>query len=332
MVTAMGTAEHDTPKRSWSEFRPVASTAIVLLHAAGIAPVIWHLFYWYWPTQRVVVTAIVLYAFTSMGITAGYHRLFTHDGYKCGAVLKGILLLAAGMSLQGRALRWIRVHLEHHKYTDRPGDPHSPYEYLGLKGLLWAHVGWMFYRYEPRRGPRRIEGDPLIQLQARWYWVLAMATFGIPFAVGGWDGLFVAGFLRVILYLNATWCINSVCHLWGRRLTVKVFIEQQGRRQRQATVVPSDGSRNNRLLALPSGGEAYHALHHLFSRVAFHGWDKWDLDPTKWLLIVLERLGLVWDIQRPPRYEVVDDDGLDLPSDSFLRRTEATSGKVLVAE
>ncbi len=279
------------------------------------------------------------YAFTVLSVALGYHRLFTHMGYECGPVVRAVLLIGGGLSLEGDVDGWVRTHRLHHKFADRPGDPHSPFQYNGsfwrnLKGIGWSHVGWLFYKCETPepQGSDRLLSDPLIQLQKRNYHWLIVATFALPtlicaasgLATGGWkgmlvqglDGALVAGVLRVVLLQHVTWCINSLSHLRGQRLSI-VEIKANGKRVHH----PSDGSRNVYGLKLLSGGEANHAMHHLFQRVAFHGWFPWSVDPAKWMLILLEKLRLVRDIVRPPKFEVVSLE-VQLPEESFIRQAE----------
>ncbi|HKX23803.1 MAG TPA: hypothetical protein VJM46_01065, partial [Candidatus Saccharimonadales bacterium] len=224
-------------KRPWSDFRPAIFAFLLVLHAAAVVA-IWRLAAGHMPSATVLWTGGVLYAFTGFGIALGYHRLFTHQGYECGPVVRGVLLLAGGLSLEGDIDGWVRTHRFHHKYSDKPGDPHTPYQYGGsfwrnLKGIGWSHMGWLFYKYDTPtpRGDDRLATDKLIQFQSRHYRWLLIGTFALPvlicgavgLATGGWhtmlvealDGLLVAGVLRVLLLLHVTWSINSVCHLWG---------------------------------------------------------------------------------------------------------------------
>lgn len=326
-------------KRPWSDFRPAIFTFLLVLHAAAVVA-IWRLVTGHMPSATVLWTGGLLYAFTGFGIALGYHRLFTHQGYECGPVVRGILLLAGGLSLEGDIDGWVRTHRFHHKYSDKPGDPHTPYQYGGsfwrnLKGIGWSHMGWLFYKYETPepRGNDRLATDKLIQFQGRHYAWLVVGTFALPalicgtvgLATGGWqamltqglDGLLVAGVLRVLLLLHVTWSINSVCHLWGKRMTVNV-IRANGERIHY----PSDGSRNAYGTKLLSFGEANHAMHHLFQKVAFHGWGRWSVDPAKWVLILLEKCHLVWQIERPPMHEVVRPTEVRLAETSLIRERD----------
>ena len=133
-----------------------------------------------------------------------------------------------------------------------------------------------------------MEADPLVRWQRKWYLAIAAASFLIPWAVAGWDGLLVAGFLRVVFVLHVTWSVNSVCHKWGRPAKDSLGNEYVG-----------DDSRNNRLVQVLGLGEGYHANHHAQPTSAFHGWERHSFDPSKWTILGLERLGLAWGVRRP---------------------------------
>lgn len=316
----MATKYERGQRRPWSEFRPFMFLTIVALHVGAAAPVVWYVAHGTWPSTRAWVSALILYLISGFGIALGNHRLFTHQGYECGPVMRAILLIACGLTLQGDTEWWVRNHHRHHAFADCPGDPHSPFQYKGIKGILWSHIGWLFYKYEipkPTR-PDYLTEDRLIQLQRRWYPLLAVASFGIPFLVAGWEGLFVAGFLRIVFFLHITWSINSIAHLVGERVTLNLIIRDKFGVITRKERIPSDNSRNVWGLKLLTFGEANHALHHLFQQVAFHGWGR-AVDPSKWALLLFERLGWVWDIVRPPEYEKIKTTKLKLPRDSFLR-------------
>lgn len=329
-------------KRPWSEFRPVMFSAIVGMHLLAVGGIVWHIVAGFWPSTAVIVTVVVMFFIAGFGVALGYHRLFTHRGYKCGPKLRAILAIAGASSEEGPPNVWIETHRLHHARTDRPGDAHSPFQYGGtkwltLKGILWSHVGWLFYRYDlPVRDYQNdIDKDRVLQWLSKHYGLVSLVNLTIPAIVGaiagltsgGWHGMligsvsgFLLGMLRVVFFLNVTWCINSVSHLWGQLVAVYV-IEKKGRAVNR-TYYPSDGSRNAAWwLKWLSFGEANHALHHLFQKVAFHGWSKWAVDPAKWALIVLEKLHLVWSIERPPTHELVKvetAEQIDLPDDTFI--------------
>ena len=204
------------------------------------------------------------------------------------------------MAVEGSVITWVADHRKHHAFTDQDGDPHSPHlsgpGFVGaIKGLWHAHVGWLFetrrdrraraLRARPRQGPRRAR-------RRRLFWLWVVLGFAIPFALGWIIGgglgtaltaLLWGGFVRVFLLHHVTWSINSVCHFFGRR---RFDIE--------------DESRNVFWLAPISMGEAWHHNHHAFPTSAFHGLRFWErlADPTGLLIMLLEKLGLVWNVVR----------------------------------
>jgi stearoyl-CoA desaturase (delta-9 desaturase) len=313
-------------KRPRSEIVLQNIILLPLLMLGGLLALVYHGVTWSLPSTKTLVTAGVMYFIAAFGVSLGYHRLFTHGGYKTFRGVEIALFVMAGLSMEGPAIQWVRNHWYHHDRSDQPGDVHSPFQYSGLKGIAWSHMGWLFYKtHLPKElAPSRewILTDRFVKWQNKYYWVFMLVTFGVPTAIGATDGLFgaleglfVAGFLRAALFLNVTFCINSVCHLWGKTVAVKYRLSDGGVVR---TKSQGDGSRNNIWLAIWSVGESYHALHHLFAKVAYHGWSRWALDPTKWVLIAAEKLHLVWDVEKPPADAIVEEAAIKLPPDSLI--------------
>jgi stearoyl-CoA desaturase (Delta-9 desaturase) len=246
------------------------------------------------PSAKVWALFVVMWLVPQLGITVGYHRMETHNGLKVHPWVRAALLVSGAMAVQGEVSGWVLNHRVHHHFQDQPGlDPHSPLEYPGIRGLMWAHVGWLLFRFErpPQyRTSARMEADALVRWQRRWYVALVVASFAIPFALAGWSGLLVAGFLRVVFVLHITWSVNSVCHAWGRRA-----------RDSDGNVYLADDSRNNIVVGILGLGEGYHSNHHAQPTWAFHGWKRFSFDPSKWVIQVLEALRLASAVRRPDR-------------------------------
>ncbi|HUR22600.1 MAG TPA: fatty acid desaturase [Acidimicrobiales bacterium] len=244
------------------------------------------------PSAKVWVLFAAMWLVPQLGITVGYHRMETHNGFKCHPWVRGALLVSGAMAVQGEISGWVLNHRLHHHFQDQPGlDPHSPLEYPGVKGLLWAHIGWLLFHFErpvQYRSSVRMEADPLVRWQRRWYVALVAASFAIPFAVAGWSGLLVAGFVRVVLVLHVTWSVNSVCHIWGTPA-----------RDSLGNAYLGDDSRNNIVVEILALGEGYHSNHHAQPTWAFHGWRRFSFDPSKWVIQLLETLGLASAVRRP---------------------------------
>ncbi len=246
------------------------------------------------PTNRRIFG--VFYLLSGFGITAGYHRLFTHRSFRTYPLIRGIFAVLGSTAVQGSVPDWVADHRKHHAYADEPGDPHSPHVgHKGgrIRGFVHAHFGWLFAdeRASRRRYVPDLLDDPVVMaVHRRFALVVVVSYFVAPFTVGliatrklrGGLGAFLwGGALRVFFVHHATWSVNSVCHLWGKR-----------------PFETRDQSRNNPFVALVGLGEGNHHNHHAFPRSARHGLQKWQFDPTWWLIWIMEKTGLAWDVQR----------------------------------
>jgi stearoyl-CoA desaturase (delta-9 desaturase) len=246
--------------------------------------------------QDLVVLAVT-YVLTGLGITVGYHRLFTHRSFKTTRTVRVLLAVLGSMAVEGPVLEWVATHRKHHRFTDVPGDPHSPHldEAPGwrgaLRGLAHAHVGWMFRGKDmanPHRYAKDLLGDRDLRFISRTFPLWVVAGLAVPFGmgvaltgslVGGLTGLLWGGAVRILLLHHVTFSINSLCHYFGRR-----------------PFSTPDQSRNLAWLAPLAFGEAWHNNHHAFPTSARHGLGRWQLDPGGWLITRLERSRLAWDV------------------------------------
>lgn len=247
---------------------------------------------------RDVIIGIGLYTITGYGVTAGFHRLFAHRGFKARRVLKIVLAAAGSMAVQGSLIGWVANHRRHHMFSDQPGDPHSPYwpsQGKGgpMRGFLHAHLGWLFGTdtTSARRFAPDMLADPDAVLISRLFPLLAVASLGLPFAIGWlWAGTLIgavtaliwAGVLRMALLHHVTWSVNSICHLFGRR-----------------PFATRDHSANFAPLALLSFGESWHNNHHAFPSSARHGIQPHQLDPSAALIRIFERVGWATKVRWP---------------------------------
>ena len=180
-----------------------------------------------------LIVLLVMYHLTALGVTLGYHRLFTHRAFETFRPIRLILGILGSMAVQGPLLKWVAVHRRHHQHSDEPGDPHSPHLHgpgvlAMLRGLVHAHTGWLFSADTP--GLDRYIGDLLpdrtLRAVSKLFPLWVVIGLLIPAALGGlltwtWFGVLVGfiwgGLARVFLVHHMTWSINSVCHLWGRQ-------------------------------------------------------------------------------------------------------------------
>jgi len=246
-----------------------------------------------------VVLFVVMYFFTGLGITVGFHRLLTHRSFKTSPWMRGLFGILGSAAIEGPVISWVADHRKHHTFSDEHGDPHSPHVDHGgglkgaLKGLFHAHVGWIFIHTQrgnkERFAPDLIK-DPVINWVDRTFILWAIAGLLLPFFLGwiiggtlvaGLTGLLWGGLVRVFVLHHFTYSINSLCHTFGKK-----------------EFETTDESRNLALIAIPTLGEAYHNSHHAFPTSATHGLRWYQVDVSSLVINGLEKAGLVWDVVR----------------------------------
>jgi stearoyl-CoA desaturase (delta-9 desaturase) len=270
-------------------------TAIPIVGLFVVAWQVWaDLLFW----SDLVVFAIV-YVATGFGVTVGFHRLLTHRAFKTKRWVRATLAILGSAAIEGPVISWVSDHRKHHAFSDVPGDPHSPHVDHGnglkgaLRGLLHAHVGWLFVHTGRGRHERYapdLLADPTIRWVNKWFFAWAVgglvAAFVLGWLIGGslhtaLTGLLWGGAVRMLVLHHVTNSINSLCHFFGRR-----------------QFDTKDESRNLLWLAIPSFGESWHNNHHAFPTSAEHGMRRWQIDTSAMVIRLLERLGLAWDVVR----------------------------------
>ncbi len=277
--------------------------ALVLIHilaAAAFVPAWFHyLFSW----TGVVVAIMGHFLFGMFGITIGYHRLLTHQGFTCPKWFEHFLAVLGICNLQDSPARWVAVHRVHHKNSDEQPDPHSP-----LVSFLWGHMGWLFVVNRDHVSVNQFEKyvrdllkDPFylrLERYSLWlgvYLLHALLFWGLGSLAGWWIygtgagalrfglSILVWGvFVRTVVVLHGTWAVNSLSHVWGYR-----------------NYDTTDNSRNNWFVALISHGEGWHNNHHADQRTASHGHLWYEFDMSWWIIRGLEKLGLAKNLVRP---------------------------------
>jgi stearoyl-CoA desaturase (delta-9 desaturase) len=233
---------------------------------------------------------VAFYLFTGLGVTIGYHRLFTHKSFVASRGLKIALALGGSMAVEGSLIGWCATHRRHHAYSDQEGDPHSPHldEGPGLGGVvrgLWhAHMGWLMadeVTDEARWAPD-LQKDKDLSWLTRFFPLVAVTSFFLPALLGlaitrSWWGAVTAfvwaSLVRIFLLHHITWSINSICHFYGNRPFESL-----------------DFSTNNWVLAVISFGESWHNNHHAFPTSARHGIGRGQVDISASLIKVFEKL------------------------------------------
>jgi stearoyl-CoA desaturase (delta-9 desaturase) len=254
---------------------------------------------WGWGLSwRDIVIAAVFYVIAGLGISMGFHRHFTHSSFKASKPLRVALGIAGSMAIEGPVLVWVADHRRHHKYSDKEGDPHSPWRFGSdwralTKGFFYAHVGWLF---DPARTsqekfcPDLLADRPIRRISGLFPLWAAISLFA-PALIGGlWSmsltgavtAFFWASLVRICLLHHVTWSINSVCHTFGNE-----------------DFEVRDKSRNVAWLAIPSFGESWHNLHHADPTCARHGALAGQIDITARTIWFAEKLGWAWDVRWP---------------------------------
>lgn len=228
----------------------------------------------------------ILYMVTGLGITVGYHRLISHRSFVCSAPVKLALLIAGGWAFQNSALKWCADHVRHHAKVDQDEDP-----YNAKRGFWYSHILWILQKdpYPNEKYEAQFWKDKLVVWQHRYYLPVLISGFLLPFIAGfiygGWmSGLgcfLLAGAGRAFLVLNSTFCINSICHMWGS--------------QPYST---ENSSRDSGWISFITFGEGYHNYHHAYPRDYRNGPKWYNFDPSKWLIYGFYAIGQASDLYR----------------------------------
>jgi stearoyl-CoA desaturase (delta-9 desaturase) len=275
----------------------VATLGVVVLPFLGLVASI--VLLWGWGLSWVELSLLgAMYVLTALGITVGYHRLFTHRSFETNPAVQFVLAVLGSMAVQGPLLRWVAVHRKHHHHSDGHDDPHSPHHhgtgFLGLvRGFWFAHLGWMFQAKPANLGHyvKDLSRSKWLRAVSGLFPVWVAAGLLLPallgwLLLGGWAGavlgLVWGGLVRVFLLHHVTWSVNSVCHLWGGR-------PYPGR----------DQSRNNFVVGVLSLGEGWHNNHHAFPTSARHGLRWWQIDISYWVIRLLAMLRLARNVKLP---------------------------------
>jgi stearoyl-CoA desaturase (Delta-9 desaturase) len=254
---------------------------------------------WSWSGLALAIGSYYLRMFF---VTAGYHRYFSHRTFKTSRVGQLLFAFLAQTSAQKGALWWASHHRWHHKKSDQPGDVHS----VRQQGFWWAHIGWILSDEWAATDEKRVADltrYPELRLlnSTSWQLVPAVIYAVVCLALGGWWGLTWGFFVSTVLLWHGTFTINSLAHVFGRR--------------RYAT---RDDSRNSLVLALLTLGEGWHNNHHHFQASANQGFRWWEIDISYYLLLLLERIGVVWDVRRAPASVVEDLAPAVAPAPAFV--------------
>jgi stearoyl-CoA desaturase (delta-9 desaturase) len=275
------TAEASTAPLPPHTVRPTAVAGFLLVHVAAVVGVAVLGFSW-----KGVALCVASYTLRMFAITAGFHRYFSHRSFRLARVPQFLLALLGQTAAQKGVLWWASNHRHHHKYSDRPEDIHSPVQ----NGFWWSHIGWilsgLYDETDFSRIPDLAKYPELRWLNRNQYGATLIYALGLYLAFG-WTGLIYGYFLSTVLLWHGTFTINSLMHLFGRR------------------VFPTaDQSRNSMLFALITMGEGWHNNHHYYPSSAAQGFRWWQVDASFYLLWLGEKIGVVKGLRRAPSLAV----------------------------
>ncbi len=249
---------------------------------------------WTFTWSGLVVMLLMYWLTGGIGICLTYHRLLSHRSFRTYAPIRWLFAWIGGLAGEGSAIHWVANHRVHHAKSDHPGDPHSPRE-----GFWWSHMLWCLQAMKPearqelhQRWAPDLTKDAVLRFLDKtfllWQVVFATGLFAVGFTCGGLalgTSLLVWGvFVRMVIVLHATWCINSVTHVWGYK-----------------TYDNGDDSKNLWWVALLTFGEGWHNNHHAYQRAANYGHRWWEIDTTYLMIRLLGRVGLAWNIAPIPQ-------------------------------
>jgi stearoyl-CoA desaturase (delta-9 desaturase) len=255
----------------------------IMLHLACFAV------FWTGINLEAVALCAFMFFIRKFGITGGFHRYFSHRSYKTSRFFQFCLAFLGGAAAQKGALWWAAQHRHHHKHSDTGQDIHS----AKLEGFYWSHVGWVLCKeyedYDPNVVRDLIKFPELVWLD-KYIFIPPVVAAAFCLLVGHFwfgnamMGLVVGFFFSTVILYHTTFAINSLCHMFGTR--------------RYDT---GEESKNSLWLAIVTMGEGWHNNHHHYPLSARQGFFWWEIDITYYILLGLEKLGIVWNLQVPPK-------------------------------
>eukprot|EP00250_Pteridium_aquilinum_P000618 c10735_g1_i1 orf=95-1243(+) len=265
--------------RKWSPTDVGIGSYMVVMHALCLyAPFVF--------TWQAFGVFLLFYFITGLlGITLSYHRNLSHKSFTLPKWLEYTFAYCGALAIQGDPLEWVSSHRYHHQHCDTDKDPHSPYE-----GFWYSHMGWLLdnnstlERVGARSNVADMAKDPFYKFLQKTYFIHPIISAVALYAWGGVPFLIWGVAVRAVWVYHITWLVNSASHVWGSQAWKT-----------------GDLSRNNWWVAMLAFGEGWHNNHHAFEYSARHGLEWWQLDPTWYCILALEKLGLATKVKLPTK-------------------------------
>jgi stearoyl-CoA desaturase (delta-9 desaturase) len=260
--------------------------------------------YHYGLGKKEIILAVTTYYLANISVGVGLHRRWSHASYKTTKWIEFLLMLLSSGTLQGPVLAWASDHKFHHAYSDTDRDPHTPLKYPNnkIKGFFWSHIGWMLVgditakNIDPST-MATLGKSKMLKWQLKNYALIATLMNTVAPLLFGWAifaeitiqsslaGLFFVGIGRA-LQQQMTFCVNSVCHILGSKKYA------------------NDSSRDVWWLFFLLLGENWHNFHHAFGNDYRNGHKWYHLDLHKWIIALLAKFGLAWDLVVTPEARI----------------------------
>lgn len=253
-------------------------TFMTVVHLGALFALIPSFFNW----SALAVALFLHWVTAGLGITLGFHRMVSHRSFQTPRWLEYFLVFCGTLACQGGPIDWTGLHRQHHLYSDQPNDPHD-----SNKGFWWSHFAWMIYKVPARadipKFTKDIADDPFYQFCQNFMIPIQFVLLGVLYLLGGLPFVVWGVFVRLVVVLHSTWCVNSATHRFGYQ-----------------TYESGDYSKNCWWVALLTYGEGWHNNHHTFQYSARHGFQWWEIDLTWMTIQFLQALGLATQVKLVP--------------------------------
>lgn len=277
------------PANNWNTSTGIHWPSAIFVFLSPVATAIALAFYIYYNGVHWMEPVLLIVGFyvTGMGVTAGYHRYFTHRSHEAHPIVEMFYLIFGATMLQNPVLDWCQVHRVHHRYADTDLDPHNI-----KQGFFYAHMGWIYQKTSLLENYKMVPdmlANPRVMWQKKYYWWIVL-VFGVGLSAaigciyGRPGGAVLWGFfLKFVLQNHMAYATNSVAHTFGKQTYSKKQL-----------------ARDNFLLAFFSNGEGYHSFHHRFPSDYRNGCRWYHFDPGKWFIKSLSFVGLTRNLKATP--------------------------------